>query len=55
MDYCLKKKIYYYYGISGDALDWFKSYLSNRVQLIIICDTVSECKDSNFGVPQWSV
>ena len=42
------------YGISGDALDWFKSYLSNRVQLIIICDTVSECKDSNFRVPQWS-
>ena len=39
------------YGISGDALDWFKSYLSNRVQRVIIDDTVSECKDLNFGVP----
>ena len=39
------------YGISGDALDWFKSYLSSRVQRVIIGDTVSECKDSNFGYP----
>ena len=39
------------YGISGDALDWFKSYWSNRVQRVIIGDTVSECKDLNFGVP----
>ena len=43
------------YGISGDALDWFKSYLSNRVQRVIIGDTVSECKSLNFGVPQGSV
>ena len=43
------------YGISGDALDWFKSYLSNCVQRVIIGDTVSECKDLNFGVPQGSV
>ena len=43
------------YGVSGDALDWFKSYLSSRVQRVIIGDTVSECKDLNFGVPQGSV
>ena len=43
------------YGINGDALDWFKSYLSNRVQRVIIGDTVSECKNLNFGVPQGSV
>ena len=42
-------------SISGDALDWFKSYLSSRVQRVIIGDTVSECKDLNFGVPQGSV
>ena len=30
------------YGISEDALDWFKSFLSNRAQHVIICDTVSE-------------
>ena len=46
---------YSLYGISGDALDWFKSYLSNRVQRVIIGDTVSECKNLNFGVPQGSV
>ena len=44
-----------FYSISGDALDWFKSYLSNRVQRVIIGDTVLECKDLNFGVPQGSV
>ena len=43
------------YGISGDALDWFKSHLSGRVQRVIIGDTVSECKDLNSGVPQGSV
>ena len=43
------------YGISGGALDWFKSYLSSRVQRVIIGDTVSECKGLNFGVPQGSV
>ena len=43
------------YGISGDALDWFKSYLSNRVQRVIIGDIVSECKNLNFGVPQGTV
>ena len=41
--------------ISGDAIDWFKSYLSNGVQRIIIGDTVSECKNLNFGAPQGSV
>ena len=43
------------YGISGDTLDWFKSYLSNPVQRVIIGDSVSESKYSNFGVPQGSV
>ena len=43
------------YDISGDALDWFKSYLSNRVQRVIIGDTISECKELNFEVPQGSV
>ena len=38
------------HGINGDALDCFKYYLSNCVQRVIIGDTVSECKDLNFGV-----
>ena len=44
-----------HYGISGDAPDWFKSYLSSRVLRVIIGDTVSECKDLNFGVAKGSV
>ena len=40
------------YGISGDALDWFKSYLSSRVQRVIIGGTVSECKDLTLGYPR---
>ena len=42
-------------GISEDSLDWFKSYLSNRVQRLIIGDTFSEYKDLNFGIPQMSL
>ena len=56
IDHCiLLSRLNSPYDISGDALDWFKSYLSNRVQRVIIGDTVSECKDSNFGVRQRSV
>ena len=33
----------------------FKTYLSNRVQRVIIDETVSECKDLNFVVPQGSI
>ena len=44
-----------HYDISGDTLDWFICYLSNREQRVIIGGTVSECKDLNFGVPQGSV
>ena len=43
------------YGISGDALDWFKSILSNCVRRVITGVTVSECKDLSFGVLQESV
>ena len=41
-----------FYGISENALHWFKSYLSSRVQRVIIDGTLSECKDLNFGVPR---
>ena len=29
------------YGITGDALDWFRSYLSGRIQRVVIEDSVS--------------
>ena len=44
-----------WYGISGTALDWFTSYLSNRCQQVKIHDYISEAFYIFFGVPQGSV
>ena len=43
------------FGISGTALEWFKSYLSNRTQFVRVNDSSSTSHDLNFGVPQGSV
>ena len=43
------------YGITGDALDWFRSYLSGRIQRVVIEDSVSVDQELAFGVPQGSV
>ena len=43
------------YGITGDALDWFRSYLTCRIQRVVIEDTVSIDQELGFGVPQGSV
>ena len=42
-------------GIDGNALKWFKSYLTNRVQSVIIDDEISTPKKLNYGVPQGSI
>jgi len=42
-------------GLSGKALDWFISYLSNRMQSILINGTRSRLWELLFGVPQGSV
>ena len=44
-----------YYGVRGNANDWFKSYLSNRHQQVKIGDVYSEKKIITCGVPQGSV
>ena len=44
-----------HYGIRGKALDWIKSYLSNRSQYVSINGTNSTTKELNFGVPQGSI
>ena len=44
-----------WYGISGTALDWFTSYLSNRCQQVKIHDYISEAVYISFGLPQGSV
>ena len=43
------------YGIRGTALDWFKSYLFNRVQYVSFNGISSDYHYVNIGVPQGSV
>jgi len=42
-------------GITGTALKWFRSYLSGRVQRVVINGQKSITKPLNCGVPQGSV
>lgn len=43
------------FGIRGTALEWFRSYLSNRTQFVNINGSTSERHVLQFGVPQGSV
>ena len=40
------------YGITGNALDWFRSYLTGRIQRVVIENVVSGDQELGFGVPQ---
>ena len=42
------------YNIHGRALEWFKSYLSQRSQAITVNDTISDKTYMKYGVPQGS-
>ena len=44
-----------HYGIRGNALKWFTSYLSNRRQYVTYNGVVSAMKGINCGVPQGSI
>ena len=37
------------------ALDWFSSYLTGRIQRVVIEDSVSVDQELDLGVPQGSV
>lgn len=43
------------YGIRGNALKWFSSYLSHRKQFTSYNNIFSSCNDITCGVPQGSV
>ena len=42
------------HGIEGKALEWFRSYTTNRTQSVIINDKISDKLDLKYGVPQGS-
>ncbi len=44
-----------FYGIGGDALHWFHSYLSNRSQRVCVDDNLSSWGSITSGVPQGSI
>ena len=44
-----------WFGVTGKALDWFRSYLTGRCQRIKLGDCLSSKADLPFGVPQGSV
>src|SRR6218665_1682416 len=43
------------FGLSGVPLNWFRSYLSVRSQMVVLGDTRSSWVPVQFGVPQGSV
>jgi len=44
-----------HYGLRGTTNDWFKSYLENRKQFVVINKTSSNCSTIACGVPQGSI
>ena len=44
-----------WFGVSGKALDWYKSYLTGKSQRIKLGNCLSCISDRSFGVPQGSV
>ena len=43
------------YGVTGNLLEWFKIYLSDRKQKVMYKNVLSSSKTINTGVPQGSV
>ena len=48
----LPRRLGNWFGVSGKALDWFKSYLTGRSQRIKLGNCLSSRSDLSFGVPK---
>lgn len=55
VDHALLLEILHNIGIRGVVLNWFESYLSNRLQCVKFRDGLSSFKSVDIGVPQGSV
>ena len=51
----LLRRLGYWFGVSGKALDWVNSYLTGRSQKIKLGNCLFSRSDLSFGVPQRSV
>ena len=51
----LSRRLDGWFGVTGKALDWFKSYLTGTCQRIRLGDCLSSKTDLKFKVPQRSV
>ena len=52
VDHKILIKNMYCYGIRGIVLDWFKNYLSNRIQYVSLNNVNSKLLSVTCGVPQ---
>ena len=53
--YILLYRLHHVFGIQGTALSWFRSYLTNRFQMVSIKGTLSDPVELCYGVLQGSV
>ena len=51
----LVKRLNSKFSICGTALDWFRTYLTNRTQAVLIDGKKSQSRELKCGVPQGSV
>ena len=42
-------------GVTGTALKWFQSYLSNRKQRVVLSGELSDWQNIKAGVPRGSI
>ena len=51
----LLRRLQLSFGLSGIPLRWFKSYLSDRSQMVVLGDSRSQWVEIKLGVPHGSV